>query len=104
MQVRKGVAVLAHSDPSLVLVFLLCFAAASVSFSFMVSAFFSRGEPSCPGPAGAPAKPCCVPPSPPPARSQSSHGWGVLCSVPSFRPCPRDVGHAPDSSPFFSGR
>uniref|UniRef100_A0A8C8YBC5 ATP binding cassette subfamily A member 3 n=1 Tax=Panthera leo TaxID=9689 RepID=A0A8C8YBC5_PANLE len=43
IKVRKGVAVLAHSDPSLVLVFLLCFAAASVSFSFMVSAFFSRG-------------------------------------------------------------
>lgn len=74
-------AVLAHSDPSLVLVFLLCFAAASVSFSFMVSAFFSRGEPSCPGPAGAPAKPCRVPPGPP-ARSQSSYGSGgaVLCA------------------------
>ncbi|XP_058565915.1 phospholipid-transporting ATPase ABCA3 [Neofelis nebulosa] len=44
IKVRKGVAVLAHSDPSLVLVFLLCFAAASVSFSFMVSAFFSRAN------------------------------------------------------------
>ncbi|XP_025772506.1 ATP-binding cassette sub-family A member 3 [Puma concolor] len=41
--IKVSVAVLAHSDPSLVLVFLLCFAAASVSFSFMVSAFFSRG-------------------------------------------------------------
>lgn len=48
VQVKKDVAVLAHSDPSLVLVFLLCFATASISFSFMVSTFFSKGEPSCP--------------------------------------------------------
>uniref|UniRef100_A0A7N5JBB3 ATP binding cassette subfamily A member 3 n=1 Tax=Ailuropoda melanoleuca TaxID=9646 RepID=A0A7N5JBB3_AILME len=41
--VKKDVAVLTHSDPSLVLVFLLCFAISSVSFSFMVSAFFSKG-------------------------------------------------------------
>lgn len=49
-QVKKDVAVLTHSDPSLVLVFLLCFAISSVSFSFMVSAFFSKGECPAPGP------------------------------------------------------
>uniref|UniRef100_A0A8C7CBE9 ATP binding cassette subfamily A member 3 n=1 Tax=Neovison vison TaxID=452646 RepID=A0A8C7CBE9_NEOVI len=43
VQVKKGVAVLTHSDPSLVLVFLLCFATSSISFSFMVSTFFSKG-------------------------------------------------------------
>ena len=48
LQVKKDVAVLAHSDPSLVLVFLACFAISSISFSFMVSTFFSKGEPSCP--------------------------------------------------------
>lgn len=55
---KKDVSVLTHSDPSLVLVFLLCFATASVSFSFMVSTFFSKGEPSWRGdhaPPGSPA-------------------------------------------------
>lgn len=47
-QVKKDVAVLAHSDPALVLVFLACFAISSISFSFMVSTFFSKGELSCP--------------------------------------------------------
>lgn len=44
VQVKKDVAVLASSDPSLVLAFLVCFAVASISFSFMVSTFFSKGE------------------------------------------------------------
>lgn len=35
---------LTSSDPSLVLAFLLCFAISSISFSFMVSTFFSKGE------------------------------------------------------------
>ena len=48
VQVKKNVAVLTHSDPSLVLVFLVCFAISSISFSFMVSTFFSKGESSCP--------------------------------------------------------
>lgn len=48
-QVRKGVAVLTHSDPSLLLAFLLCFAISSIAFSFMVSTFFSKGEPPAPG-------------------------------------------------------
>uniref|UniRef100_A0A452RDE1 ATP binding cassette subfamily A member 3 n=1 Tax=Ursus americanus TaxID=9643 RepID=A0A452RDE1_URSAM len=43
IKVKKDVAVLTHSDPSLVLVFLLCFAISSISFSFMVSTFFSKG-------------------------------------------------------------
>lgn len=49
---KKDVAVLAHSDPSLVLVFLVCFAVSSISFSFMVSTFFSKGEAAAaaPGP------------------------------------------------------
>lgn len=48
VQVKKDVAVLTHSDPSLVLVFLACFAISSISFSFMVSTFFSKGESPCP--------------------------------------------------------
>lgn len=44
VKVKKDVAVLAHSDPSLVLVFLTCFAIASISFSFMVSSFFSKAN------------------------------------------------------------
>ncbi|XP_030876462.1 ATP-binding cassette sub-family A member 3-like [Leptonychotes weddellii] len=44
VKVKKDVAVLTHSDPSLVLVFLLCFATSSVSFSFMVSTFFSKAN------------------------------------------------------------
>uniref|UniRef100_A0A8C3WSX6 ATP binding cassette subfamily A member 3 n=1 Tax=Catagonus wagneri TaxID=51154 RepID=A0A8C3WSX6_9CETA len=43
VKVKKNVAVLAHSDPSLVLAFLACFAVSSISFSFMVSTFFSKG-------------------------------------------------------------
>uniref|UniRef100_A0A8C6DPH6 ATP binding cassette subfamily A member 3 n=1 Tax=Moschus moschiferus TaxID=68415 RepID=A0A8C6DPH6_MOSMO len=43
VKVKKDVAVLAHSDPVLVLVFLACFAVSSISFSFMVSTFFSKG-------------------------------------------------------------
>lgn len=41
---KKDVAVLVHSDPSLVLAFLACFAISTISFSFMVSSFFSKGE------------------------------------------------------------
>nr|XP_021553674.1 ATP-binding cassette sub-family A member 3-like [Neomonachus schauinslandi] len=44
VKVKKDVAVLTHSDPSLVLVFLLCFATSSISFSFMVSTFFSKAN------------------------------------------------------------
>lgn len=47
LQVKKDVAVLSNSDPSLVLAFLLCFAISSISFSFMVSTFFSKGESCC---------------------------------------------------------
>ncbi|XP_062036152.1 phospholipid-transporting ATPase ABCA3 isoform X2 [Lepus europaeus] len=44
VKVKKGVAVLTNSDPSLVLAFLLCFATSSISFSFMVSTFFSKAN------------------------------------------------------------
>lgn len=44
VKVKKDVAVLTHSDPSLVLVFLICFAISSISFSFMVSTFFSKAN------------------------------------------------------------
>ncbi|XP_023584173.1 phospholipid-transporting ATPase ABCA3 [Trichechus manatus latirostris] len=44
IKVKKNVAVLSNSDPSLVLVFLLCFSTSSISFSFMVSTFFSRAN------------------------------------------------------------
>uniref|UniRef100_A0A3Q2H1J1 ATP binding cassette subfamily A member 3 n=1 Tax=Equus caballus TaxID=9796 RepID=A0A3Q2H1J1_HORSE len=44
VKVKKNVAVLTHSDPSLVLVFLVCFAISSISFSFMVSTFFSKAN------------------------------------------------------------
>ncbi|XP_037670546.1 ATP-binding cassette sub-family A member 3 isoform X2 [Choloepus didactylus] len=44
VKVKENVAVLSSSDPSLVLVFLLCFALSSVSFSFMVSTFFSKAN------------------------------------------------------------
>uniref|UniRef100_A0A8C4PIL5 ATP binding cassette subfamily A member 3 n=1 Tax=Equus asinus asinus TaxID=83772 RepID=A0A8C4PIL5_EQUAS len=44
VKVKKNVAVLRHSDPSLVLVFLVCFAISSISFSFMVSTFFSKAN------------------------------------------------------------
>uniref|UniRef100_A0A7N5ZTB9 ABC transporter domain-containing protein n=1 Tax=Anabas testudineus TaxID=64144 RepID=A0A7N5ZTB9_ANATE len=43
IQVSPNGAVLTHSDPTLVFVFLLIFAVATISFSFMMSAFFSRG-------------------------------------------------------------
>uniref|UniRef100_A0A8C8T3P5 ATP-binding cassette, sub-family A member 3 n=1 Tax=Peromyscus maniculatus bairdii TaxID=230844 RepID=A0A8C8T3P5_PERMB len=44
VKVKKDVAVLSNSDPSLVLAFLLCFAISSISFSFMVSTFFSKAN------------------------------------------------------------
>ncbi|XP_015346371.1 phospholipid-transporting ATPase ABCA3 [Marmota marmota marmota] len=44
IKVKKDVAVLSSSDPSLVLAFLLCFAISSISFSFMVSTFFSKAN------------------------------------------------------------
>ncbi|XP_040853431.1 phospholipid-transporting ATPase ABCA3-like isoform X3 [Ochotona curzoniae] len=44
VRVKEGVAVLTSSDPSLVLAFLLCFAISSISFSFMVSTFFSKAN------------------------------------------------------------
>ncbi|XP_047390358.1 phospholipid-transporting ATPase ABCA3 isoform X1 [Sciurus carolinensis] len=44
VKVKKNVAVLSSSDPSLVLAFLLCFAISSISFSFMVSTFFSKAN------------------------------------------------------------
>ncbi|XP_004627914.1 ATP-binding cassette sub-family A member 3 [Octodon degus] len=44
VKVKNDMAVLARSDPSLVLVFLLCFAVSSISFSFMVSTFFSKAN------------------------------------------------------------
>uniref|UniRef100_A0A2I3SKW0 ATP binding cassette subfamily A member 3 n=1 Tax=Pan troglodytes TaxID=9598 RepID=A0A2I3SKW0_PANTR len=43
VKVKPNVAVLSRSDPSLVLAFLLCFAISTISFSFMVSTFFSKG-------------------------------------------------------------
>ncbi|KAB0383198.1 hypothetical protein FD755_005115 [Muntiacus reevesi] len=44
VKVKKDVAVLAHSNPALVLLFLACFAVSSISFSFMVSTFFSKAN------------------------------------------------------------
>ncbi|XP_008843584.1 ATP-binding cassette sub-family A member 3 isoform X3 [Nannospalax galili] len=44
VKVKKDIAVLSSSDPSLVLAFLLCFAISSISFSFMVSTFFSKAN------------------------------------------------------------
>ena len=43
LQVSPKGAVLAYSDPSLVFVFLIVFAVATINFSFMISSFFSRG-------------------------------------------------------------
>ncbi|KAM9208961.1 phospholipid-transporting ATPase ABCA3-like [Dugong dugon] len=40
----EPVPVLQHSDPSLIFVFLLCFAIASIFFSFMVSTFFNKAN------------------------------------------------------------
>uniref|UniRef100_A0A8C0IS39 ATP binding cassette subfamily A member 3 n=1 Tax=Chelonoidis abingdonii TaxID=106734 RepID=A0A8C0IS39_CHEAB len=42
--IQQG-AVLTNSDPTLVFTFLAVFSISSISFSFMVSTFFSRGEP-----------------------------------------------------------
>ncbi|XP_055460812.1 phospholipid-transporting ATPase ABCA3 [Psammomys obesus] len=44
VKVKKDIAVLSNSDPSLVLAFLVCFAISSISFSFMVSTFFSKAN------------------------------------------------------------
>uniref|UniRef100_A0A8C6NK84 ATP binding cassette subfamily A member 3 n=1 Tax=Nothobranchius furzeri TaxID=105023 RepID=A0A8C6NK84_NOTFU len=43
IQVSPNGAVLSRSDPTLVFVFLLVFTVATINFSFMISAFFSRG-------------------------------------------------------------
>uniref|UniRef100_A0A8B9KPN9 ATP-binding cassette, sub-family A (ABC1), member 3b n=1 Tax=Astyanax mexicanus TaxID=7994 RepID=A0A8B9KPN9_ASTMX len=43
-QVSPNGAVLTYSDPSLVFVFLLVFAVSTISFSFMISSFFSRAN------------------------------------------------------------
>lgn len=40
----NGVMVFRNSDPSLIFVFLLCFATATIFFAFMVSTFFQKGE------------------------------------------------------------
>ncbi|XP_059204278.1 phospholipid-transporting ATPase ABCA3 [Centropristis striata] len=44
IQVSPNGAVLTRSDPSLVFVFLLVFTVATINFSFMISAFFSRAN------------------------------------------------------------
>ncbi|CAL8304084.1 unnamed protein product [Merluccius merluccius] len=44
IQVSPMGAVLAYSDPSLVFVFLIVFAVATINFSFMISSFFSRAN------------------------------------------------------------
>ncbi|CAL8274752.1 unnamed protein product [Lota lota] len=44
IQVSPKGAVLAYSDPSLVFVFLIVFAVATINFSFMISSFFSRAN------------------------------------------------------------
>ena len=41
--IKKSGPVLAFSDPSLFYVFLLCYAAAIVSFCFMISVFVQKG-------------------------------------------------------------
>ena len=46
-QVSPNGAVLSYSDPTLVFVFLLVFTVATINFSFMISAFFSRGVCFC---------------------------------------------------------
>uniref|UniRef100_A0A672ZRB1 ABC transporter domain-containing protein n=1 Tax=Sphaeramia orbicularis TaxID=375764 RepID=A0A672ZRB1_9TELE len=43
IQVSPNGAVLTYSDPTLVFVYLLLFTVATINFSFMISAFFSRG-------------------------------------------------------------
>nr|XP_029501234.1 ATP-binding cassette sub-family A member 3-like [Oncorhynchus nerka] len=47
IKVSPNGAVLTYSDPTLVFVFLLVFAVATINFSFMISAFFSRGVCVC---------------------------------------------------------
>ncbi|KAM8824363.1 phospholipid-transporting ATPase ABCA3 isoform 1-T4 [Synchiropus picturatus] len=44
IKVSPNGAVLSYSDPTLVFVFLLTFAVATINFSFMISAFFSRAN------------------------------------------------------------
>ncbi|XP_029293444.1 ATP-binding cassette sub-family A member 3 [Cottoperca gobio] len=44
VQMSPNGAVLTHSDPTLVFVFLLFFTVATINFSFMISAFFSRAN------------------------------------------------------------
>nr|XP_061805523.1 phospholipid-transporting ATPase ABCA3-like [Nerophis lumbriciformis] len=44
IQVSPNGAVLSYSDPTLVFVFLLIFTVATINFSFMISAFFSRAN------------------------------------------------------------
>ncbi|XP_077413237.1 phospholipid-transporting ATPase ABCA3 [Vanacampus margaritifer] len=44
IQVSPNGAVLSYSDPTLVFVFLLTFTVATINFSFMISAFFSRAN------------------------------------------------------------
>eukprot|EP00064_Thunnus_orientalis_P014878 superscaffoldBa00002658_g14925 len=44
IQVSPNGAVLSYSDPTLVFVFLLAFTVATINFSFMISAFFSRAN------------------------------------------------------------
>lgn len=46
-QVSEQGAVLTNSDPTLVFTFLAIFSISSISFNFMVSTFFSRGESPC---------------------------------------------------------
>ncbi|XP_044533338.1 phospholipid-transporting ATPase ABCA3-like, partial [Gracilinanus agilis] len=44
LKVNNNVAVLTKSDPSLVFLFLICFAISTISFSFMISVFFSKAN------------------------------------------------------------
>lgn len=46
-QVSEQGAVLTNSDPTLMFTFLAIFSISSISFNFMVSTFFSRGESPC---------------------------------------------------------
>ncbi|XP_078008637.1 phospholipid-transporting ATPase ABCA3-like [Phascolarctos cinereus] len=44
VKVKDNVAVLTKSDPILIFFFMMCFATSSISFGFMVSTFFNRGN------------------------------------------------------------
>ncbi|XP_072455492.1 phospholipid-transporting ATPase ABCA3 [Notamacropus eugenii] len=44
VKLEENIAVITNSDPSLVFVFLMCFAISSISFSFMVSTFFNKAN------------------------------------------------------------